>query len=59
MDFVFLRFKPLFCQSTLTNSTEVADSVYLGVLQHPTKFQAKILTGKLYSWKKSKYPQGG
>jgi len=30
-----------------------------GVLQHPTKFQDKILTGKFYLLKKSKYPLGG
>jgi len=33
--------------------------VYFGVLQHPTKFQAKILTGKFYLGKKSKYPLRG
>jgi len=53
MYFAFLRFKPLFYQSTLTNPTKAAEQVYLGVLQYPTKFQAKILTGKLYSCKKS------
>ena len=46
---VFLRFKPLFCQSTPTNTTKVAEQFYLGVLRHPTKFQAKILTRKFYS----------
>jgi len=29
-------------------STKVAEKVYLDVLQHPTKFQAKLLTGKFY-----------
>jgi len=32
-----LRFKPLFCQATLTNCLKVAEQVSLGVLQHPTK----------------------
>jgi len=40
-----LRFKPLFCQSTSTNPTKVAEQVYLAVLQHPTK----LMTGKFYS----------
>jgi len=39
-----LRFKPLLCQPAPTNPTKVAKKVKLGVLQHPTKFQAKILT---------------
>jgi len=49
MDFIFLRFKSLFCQSIPTNPPKVAEEVCLSVLQHPTKFQAKILTGKFYS----------
>ena len=32
--------------------------MYLSVLQHPTKYQAKILTGKFCSWRKTKYPLG-
>jgi len=43
-----LRFKPLFCQSASTNLAEVSEKVYLGVSQHPIKFQTKILTGKFY-----------
>jgi len=42
-----LGFKPLFCQSALTTLNKLAEKVYLGVLQHPTKFQAEILTGKV------------
>ena len=42
----FLRFKPRFCQPPLTGPTKLAVNVYLVRLQHPTKFQAKILTGK-------------
>jgi len=38
-----LRFKPLFCQPA---PTTLAKKVYFGVLQHPSTFQAKILTGK-------------
>jgi len=38
-----LRFKPLFCQPA---PTKLAENVCLGVLQQPTKFQAKILKGK-------------
>jgi len=45
----FLRFKPLFCQQPPTNPTKVTEKVYLGVLQHPTKIEAEILTGKFYS----------
>jgi len=49
-DFVdILRFKPLFYQSAIMNPTKLTEKVYLGVLQHPTNFQAKILTGKFYS----------
>ena len=44
-----LRFKPLFCQPAPINPTKLAEKVgNLGVLQYPTKFQTKILTGKLY-----------
>jgi len=39
------RFKPFFCQPA---PTKLAEKVYLGVLQHPTKLQAKRLTGKFY-----------
>jgi len=35
---------------------KLRDQVYLSVLQHPTKYQAKILTGKFCSWRKTKYP---
>jgi len=39
MDFGgILRFKPHFCQSAPTTPTKRAENVYLGVLQHPTKF---------------------
>jgi len=38
-----------FCQSTLTNRLEVAEQVFLGVLQDPTKFQAELFTGQFYS----------
>jgi len=31
------------------NPTKVAEKVYLRVSQHPTKFQAKTLTGEFYS----------
>jgi len=51
---VFLMFKLLFWQSVFTNPTKVAENVYLGVLQHPIKFQAKILTGKILFVKKLK-----
>ena len=44
----FLRFKPLFFQSGPTNPTKVAEQVYLSVLQHPTEFQAKMLTGNFF-----------
>jgi len=47
-----LRSKQLFSQSVPTNPTKVAKKVYVGVLQHPTKFQAKILTGTFYLWRK-------
>jgi len=47
-----LRFKLLICQSVATNSTKLAKKVYLGVLQHPTKFQAKIMAGK-FIWEKN------
>jgi len=40
--FVFMFLKPLFCQSTLTNRLKIAEQVFLGILQHPTK----LLTGK-------------
>jgi len=43
-----LKFKPLFCQPAPTNPTKLAEKVYLGVLQHTTNFQAKILTDKFY-----------
>ena len=43
------RFKPLFCLSVPTNLRKRAEMVYFSVLQHPTKFQAKMLTGKFYS----------
>jgi len=35
--------------STLKNRLKVTEQVFLGALQHPTKFQAKILTGKYFS----------
>jgi len=54
-----LRFKPLFCQSAFTNPTNLAEKVYFGVLQHPNKFQVKIMTGKFYLGTKSKYPLSG
>ena len=38
---VFLRFKPLFCQSVPTNLAKVAEKVFFGVVQLPTKYQAK------------------
>jgi len=47
--FVFLSLKPLFCQLSLTKRLEVAEQVFLGILQHPTKFQAKTFTGKYFS----------
>jgi len=53
MNFVFSRFKTLFCQSTLTNPTKVAEKLHWGVLQHSTKFQAKIMKGRFYFWRKS------
>jgi len=43
-----LRFKPLICQSVATNPIKLAEKLYFCVLQLPTKFQAKILTGKFY-----------
>jgi len=43
-----LRFKSLFCQPAPTNPTKLAGEVYLAVLLHPTKFQAKLLTGHFY-----------
>jgi len=59
MDFGgILRFKQLFCQSAPTSPTKRAEMMLLGVLQHPTKFQAEILTQKLNSWIKSKNPLG-
>jgi len=51
-----LRFKPLFWQSVPTNSTEVLENMFFGVLHHPTKFEAKILTRKFYLWRKEKNP---
>jgi len=54
-----LRFKPLFCPSVPINPTELAEKVYFGVLQHLTKFQAKLLTGKFSLGIKLKYPLGG
>jgi len=41
--FHFSWFNPLFCQSTPINPTKVAEQVYLGILQHPTKLQAEML----------------
>jgi len=41
-----------------TNPTKLAKKVYFGVLQHPSKFQAKISTGKFYLRIKSTYPPG-
>jgi len=43
-----LRLKPLICQWVATNPTKLAQKVYFGVVQLPTKFQAKIRTGKFY-----------
>jgi len=51
-----LKFKPLICQSVSTNPTKLVERVYFGVLQHPTKFQAKILVEKFYLAKKVKSP---
>jgi len=42
-------FKQLFCQSAPTTPTKRSEMMLLGVLQHPTKFQAEILTQKFYS----------
>jgi len=54
MDFGgILRFKPRFCQPAPANPTKLAKNVYWGVLQHPTKFQAIILTGNFHSRKNS------
>ena len=39
-----LRFKLLLCQSAPTTPTKRAEMMLLGVLQHPTNFQAEILT---------------
>jgi len=49
-----LRFKPLFCESAPTAPTKLAEKVSLGVFQIPIKFQAEILTGKLFSRMKLK-----
>jgi len=35
---------------------QVAEQMFVGVLQHPTKFQAGILTRKFYSWRIWKNP---
>jgi len=43
-----LRFRPHFCQLVPPNLTKLAEKVYFGVLQHPTKFQVNILRGKFY-----------
>jgi len=60
LDFeVILRFKPLLCHQASINPTKLAEKVYFGVLQHPTKFQLKILTGKFYLGKKIKISTGG
>jgi len=50
------RLKPLFCQDAHRTPTKPAKKVYFGVLQHPSVFQAKLLTGKFYLGIKSKYP---
>jgi len=54
MDFFFLRFKPLFCQSTPTNITKVAAQVHLGVLQHPHQFSSENIDRKILFLKKIK-----
>jgi len=48
MNYVFFAVQATFLQPTPTNPTKVAEEVYLSVLQHPTKYQAKILTEKFY-----------
>jgi len=62
--FTWLTKRPGGHQSQLTMAQSLyaysaAEKVYLGVLQHRTKVQAKILTGKVYLGIKSKYPLGG
>jgi len=42
------RFFLLLCSSASSNTTKHAKKVCWSVLQHPTEFQAKILTGKFY-----------
>jgi len=59
MDFgVILKFKLLFSQSAPISPTKLPEKVYLGVLHHPIKFQAKIYPGKFYLGIKSKKPLG-
>jgi len=46
---VFTLFGPLkvkLSQSTHTKRLKIVEQIYLGGLQHPTKFQVKILRGK-------------
>jgi len=50
----FLRFKPFLCKSVPMKRTKVREKAYLGVLQHPTMFQAKTSTEKCIFLKKIK-----
>jgi len=43
-----MRFEPLIFQSVATNPTKLAEKVWFGILQLPTKFQVQFRTGKFY-----------
>ena len=47
--YFFVPFKPLYCESTLTNRLKVSEQVFSSVLQHHTNyFQAEILGGNIF-----------
>jgi len=55
----YFEVQATFMTASTTNPTKLAAKVYLGVLQHRTKFQDKILPGKFYLGIKSNYPLVG
>lgn len=50
-----LKFKQFFFQPASNHQHH--EKVHLGVLQHTTKFQAEVLTGKFCYWKKENIQQ--
>jgi len=44
--FCYFAVQATFLPVSTNEPIKVAEQVYCGVLQHPTKFQTKILTGK-------------